>query len=137
MKRFAAVPSASSEPGPASGSARASGREHPHRLPQLASLLQHELGILFARELELPSGVLLTVTKVTVTDDLSIAHVGVSVLPFVRRQEAFKLLAEFRRELQRLVNERLSTYRVPKLEFVIDESSERAATVESLLDSLR
>lgn len=108
-----------------------------HRLPQLASLIQHELGVLLPRELELPAGVFLTVTKVVVVDDLSQARVGVSVLPFARRREALAALASARWDIQRSVNQRLRLYRVPKLEFYLDESGERAATIEGLLDKLR
>lgn len=107
-----------------------------HRLEQLASLIRHELGVLLPREVELPPGLLLTVTQVIVAEDLSLARVGVSVLPFIRRREAFVVLTATRRELQRLVNQRLSTYRVPKLEFYLDETPERAANIEGILDRL-
>lgn len=121
-----------SSSGPAFGQQPVSG----HRLPQLVSLIQRELGSLLPRELELPAGVLLTVTKVEVVDDLSAARVGVSVLPYAHRAEAFELLIQARRTLQQAVNEHLKLYRVPKLEFYLDESAERAASVERLLDKL-
>lgn len=129
MRKFAAAPSASSTAAKGSG--------HIHRLPQLASLIQRELGGLLRRELELPLGVLLTVTKVQVVEDLSLARVGVSVLPFTERHAAFKALTSARGQLQRVINERLKLYRVPKLEFYIDETPERAAAIEGVLDSLR
>ncbi|GEM_PF-868684 len=128
MRRFVAAPSVSPPAGQGSG--------HIHRLPQLASLIQHELGVLLRRELELPLGVLLTVTKVQVVDDLSLARVGVSVLPYAERHAAFKVLTSVRGQLQRTINERLKLYRVPKLEFYIDETPERAATIEGVLDRL-
>lgn len=123
MSRSESKPSASAERGS-------------HRLHQLASFIQHELGVLLPREVELSEGMLLTVTKVVVVDDLSVARVGVSVLPFARRHEAFATLAAARGELQRQVAARLATWRVPKLEFYLDETPERAATIEGLLDHL-
>ena len=107
-----------------------------HRLAQLSSLLQHELGLLLTRELELPAGALLTVSRVTVLPDLSAARIGVTILPWERHLEVFQLLQRRTHDLQRLLNAKLHIYRVPKLEFQLDDSTERADRLEQLLDKL-
>lgn len=108
-----------------------------YRLPQLASLIRHELGQIITREFEPPRGVVMTLTQVKVLPDLSSARVGVSILPFAVAEEVFKKLNKAVPHFQRLLNEKLSTYRVPKLDFHLDTTEERAAHIDALLDSLK
>lgn len=107
------------------------------RLSKLESLLRSELNRALARELELPRNVLLSLTSLKVQADQSEVHVGVSVLPFARRHESFGALRAAQPAVQRVLNERLKLYRVPKLVFYLDEQPERADRLEHLLDTLR
>lgn len=107
------------------------------RIPKLESLLRSEVSQAMERELELPSGTLLTVTAVEVLPDLSQARIGVSVLPMEQADRVFKILLSLAGEIQRIVNERLKIYRVPRLNFYIDSSLEEADRMDHLLDSLK
>ncbi len=107
------------------------------RLEQLASVLQAELGQLLAREVELPPGVLATITRVKVLPDYKEAHVKVSVLPFVRASEVLALLTGMLPSLQHHLNTTLTMFHVPKLVLTLDETPERAGRIEHLLDRLK
>lgn len=107
------------------------------RLPKLESLLRSEVGGIMERELELPSGTLLTITEVDVLPDLSQARIGVSVVPTDRSEQVFKILTVSAFKLQRLVNQRLKLYRVPRLNFYLDPSLEQAGRIGHLLDNLK
>jgi len=108
-----------------------------HRLAQLSSLIQHELGAIIARDFEPPSGVLVTLTSVKVLPDLSSVKVGVSILPFVASEPVFKSLRKKVPHWQRLINSKLHLYRVPKLELHIDTTAEKVSKLDKLLDDIK
>lgn len=107
------------------------------RLPKLESLLRLEVANIIEREIEFPKDTLLTITTVNVLPDLSQVRIGVSVLPVTQTALAFKILIHSAYEVQRLINQRLRLYRVPKLSFYIDDSLAEADKIETLLDSLK
>ncbi len=107
------------------------------RLFQLDSLLQHELGKLFTKMVEVPPNVLVSIGQIQITADLEQAEIKISVLPFDRGSEILQLLKQLRPELQQELNQRLRTYRVPKINFSLDNTEERADRIEHLLDSLQ
>lgn len=125
MKRLDSDPLVNSEP--------ASSK----RIPKLESVLRSEVGQAVERELELPTDTLLTITAVQVLPDLSQARIGVSILPTEKADKIFKTLISIAGVIQRSVNERLKLYRVPRLNFYIDNSLEQADKIDHLLDSLR
>lgn len=113
--------------------ANGQGKRH---FAQLESELQTLVAEVCERQVELPPGVLLTVQRVRLAPDLSIARVWVSVLPYKESDKAFARLHAHRGEIQYLVGQKVTRFRVPKLEFVLDESVERTDQLEHLLDSL-
>ena len=107
------------------------------RLQQLASLIRAELGKLLTREVELASGVLVTITQVEVLPDFKTAHVKVSVLPFAQGKEVFILLQRVLPGLQHHLNAKLTMFQAPKLVLEFDATPERTARLEHLLDSIK
>lgn len=105
------------------------------RLYQIDSLLQHELGALFVKFLEPPLGTLVSISSIIVSHDLEVAEIKLSIIPFAERQKVFLAITGQLKELSRELNRRLRLYRVPKLNFVVDETEERADRLEQLLDS--
>ena len=102
---------------------------------RVGELIQRELTQLLLREIELPEGTLATVTRVKVDPELKEAKVYVSVLPFGRRYVVFNRLKKVRKSLQKQINSKLYMYSVPKIEFVIDDTEEKASIIDKLLDS--
>lgn len=109
--------------------------ERSRRLYKLDSLLRQELDKIFSRELEPPLGVLISISEVKVSADLHQAEVGISILPFIKRQEALVWLKKQIGMIQHQLNRALRLYHVPKITFVLDETEEKASHIESLLDS--
>lgn len=107
------------------------------RIERINSLLVVEVGKIFARELEPPPGVVLTVTHAETAIDLSSARIWVSVLPATEADKALALLRRFRSVVQRQLNRRLVMHTIPKILFLIDKTEAEAARVEMLLDSLK
>jgi len=105
-----------------------------HRIEQLNSLVLQEVAAIISREIEFPSGMFVTMTKVSVADDAESAKVWVSVLPALHQSDALELLNSRIGDIQSVLNKKLVMKFVPKLSFVIDESNEKAATITKVLD---
>jgi ribosome-binding factor A len=91
-----------------------------------------------ARDLKDPRIGFLTVTDVHTTADLRNARVYVSVLGTPAEQEATLAgLASAHGMLQARIGRELRMKRTPTLEFLLDDTPERAARMEQLLDEGR
>ena len=104
------------------------------RIKKINELIRQELGRIFLRELELPQGVLVTITKVETSGDLSWADVWISIFPPEAKEENFKKLKKLAGYLQFLLNKKLSFKTSPRLRFKLDETGEKAEELEDLLD---
>ncbi|HPW90701.1 MAG TPA: 30S ribosome-binding factor RbfA [Paludibacteraceae bacterium] len=105
------------------------------RQEKIARLLQKDLGelfLLYARELQ---GVLITVTEVRVTSDLSKGRVFLSVFPTAKSAEVMAQVEtdakSIRFELGKRVRHQLRI--VPELFFHLDESMEKLEHIDQLL----
>ena len=81
---------------------------------------------------------LVTITKVDVAIDLSLAKIYFSVLPVQNGEEVIDRLdqhkSEVRKKLGNLIGKRIR--KIPELAFFIDEVEEQAAHMDRLIDSL-
>ena len=105
------------------------------RQDKVSRLLQKELGELFMLFARHRQGVLVTVTEVRVTADLSLARVFLSIFPTNRQTELMQLVQanskNFRFELGNRVRHQLRI--VPELEFRLDESMDKLEQIDELL----
>ncbi len=106
------------------------------RMPKVNELIHHHLGALIVREVELPAGVLVTITKVTVSADLRHARVMVSILPDDKMHKALKILRKETFNLQKLLGQEIVLRAIPKLNFVFDDTNRKTADIDQLIDSL-
>lgn len=105
------------------------------RQAKIARLLQKELSEIFRRQTAKTHGVLVTVSQVRVSPDLSIARVYLSVFPGTHSQE---VLAEINRsaktiryELAQIVRYQLR--KTPELSFYLDDSLDYIENIDNLL----
>mgnify|MGYP001599526303 CR=1 FL=1 len=92
-----------------------------YRNLRVAELIKEELGGIFLRELDLPAGVLLTITRVEVDKKLLKAVVKLGILPYEKGPETFKYVESARRELQFLLSRKMGIKPMPALKFEISE----------------
>lgn len=105
------------------------------RLPKLNSLIQKELGQALLTEISLPHDALTTIKNVDVSPDLDHAKVWVSVLPLSKGEWALASLQKSRSRLQSFLGSRLRLRRIPRLEFALDLTEEKADRINKLLDA--
>ncbi|MCE2872355.1 MAG: 30S ribosome-binding factor RbfA [Xanthomonadales bacterium] len=105
------------------------------RQQRIGAEMQRVLAELISREVRDPRVGMVTLTAVQVAPDLSVARV--LFVPFGGRQETAEVqegLARAAGYLRGEVGRRLSLRHAPRLEFVFDESIERADRLTRLID---
>lgn len=105
------------------------------RIERAQTLIREVAAAVLARELALPEGVLVTVTRVAASDDLYYATVFVSVLGPDESAEAAALdeLRQVTGLVQRALNRKLRMRPVPRITFAIDQDEKRRERIEKLL----
>ncbi len=108
------------------------------RAKRLEPLLQRELSESMRRLLvhaDLPNT--LTLTRIEVKESLSVARVFVRTARAERREETLATLSENSGLLRRDLSARLHLRKMPRLDFVYDESLEKERYIDELFASIR
>ena len=110
--------------------------KHSYRLEQINSLIQKLISDYLQKEGDFPPNYLVTVTKIETSKDLGIAKVRISSYPKIND----KIKLYFQKNifaLQQALNKKLNMYPIPKIKIIYDESEEKAARIESLLNKIK
>ncbi|HOI60323.1 MAG TPA: 30S ribosome-binding factor RbfA [Candidatus Pacearchaeota archaeon] len=108
-----------------------------YKKEKLNNVLQKELSQILLRELDLPSDIVVTVTRVEVSLNGFSARVYISVLPVEKKQEIVKMLDRKIFFIQQQLNKKLRIRPVPKIEFAKEKRTEEAARIEELLKKIK
>jgi len=99
--------------------------------------MRHILANLFISEVFIPEAGLLTVTKVTVTDDLKIAKVYLSFLENKKPvEDVLEILESKKNLIRRYVGLKLTLKYIPQLKFYYDDSIEHAQRIDDLIQKI-
>ncbi len=105
------------------------------RQNKVSRLIQKELSEIFLIQTKSMSGVLVSVSAVRISPDMSIARVYLSVFPSGRSQEIVKNINDnmkaIRYELGTRVRHQLRI--IPELKFFVDDSLDYAERIDELL----
>ena len=104
-----------------------------HRPDQVASLLEHQVSEILARDFEAPEGSMVTVMRAEVSPDLKTAKIFVSVLPENRTGSALEALRKQTRDVQRQLNSALSMKFFPRITWELDVTTRKYAAVDEAL----
>ena len=108
------------------------------RQQKYAKLIQKELGEIFQRESRpLVGNAMVTVTRVMMSPDLSVARVYLSIL-LANNQELFKRINDSKSKIRKNLGNRIgkSVRIVPELAFFLDESSAYAQHMDQVITNL-
>lgn len=105
------------------------------RQNKISRLIQKELSEIFLLQTKSMNGVLVSVSAVRISPDMSIARVYLSVFPSERSQEIVKNINDnmksIRYELGTWVRHQLRI--IPELKFFVDDSLDYAERIDELL----
>ena len=108
-----------------------------HRVERIAEQIREELSQILATEVSDPGVGLVTVTRVKVTADLSLARVYWTVLGDAKeRTETAKALNRAVPYLRHLLSQRLTLRRAPEVKFQYDESVAAHDRIERIIHDL-
>lgn len=107
----------------------------PTREDKISRMLQKELGeifLLYAKEMQ---GVLISVSDVRVSPDLSIARVYLSIFPNEKAKDAFTLIEKDSKSIRFELGNRIrhQVRIIPELVFVLDDSANYLERIDQLL----
>ena len=106
------------------------------RQNKISRLIQKELSEIFLLQTKSMNGVLVSVSAVRISPDMSIARVYLSVFPSERSQEIVKNINDnmksIRYELGTRVRHQLRI--IPELKFFVDDSLDYAERIDELLE---
>ncbi len=106
-----------------------------NRPQRVAELIKRELAMMIPRELDDPQAHRITLTGAEVSRDFSTARIYFSLMGDVTQaKQATKKLNQAAGFLRHILMGRLTLRTVPALRFIFDESVERGARIDSLID---
>ena len=109
-----------------------------HRVERIAEQVREELSQMLATEVADPGIGLVTITRVKVTADLSLARVYWTMLDDEpkARKETVKALSRTAPFLRHLLSQRLTLRRTPEIKFQYDESVAAQDRIEKIIQDL-
>jgi len=107
------------------------------RIPRVNKLIKKELSQILLREVEFPSRVLVTITRVEASPNLGEAKIYVSVMPEHLISRVFQILNRQIYEIQQALNKRLKMRPVPRIKFIQELKAKEAGRIEELLEKIK
>ena len=106
------------------------------RLQKIERLLQKELSDIFQKQTQAMHGVLVSVSVVRVSPDLSVAKAYLSIFPSAKGEELLKAIRANTKAIRYDLGQRvrLQLRKIPELSFFIDDSLDYIEHIDSLLN---
>ena len=109
-----------------------------HRVERIAEQIREEVSQILSTEISDPGVGLVTVTRVKVTPDLSLARVYWTTMgDTAERKQTAKALARAASYVRRLLSARMTLRRSPEVQFLFDQSVAAQDRVEQILYELK
>ena len=108
-----------------------------NRIEKVNSLLEHELSKIIFRDFAFSPEILVTLTRVDTTANLIEAKVYISVFPEEKSAGIINALNKSIYDVQYKINRTLRMRPIPKIKFVKETETSKAAKVEELLVKAR
>ena len=109
----------------------------PHRILQVNALLKDLFSAIINQELEIPEGVIITVTDAKTSRDLRHAKIGISIYPKEQSESIFLLIRRRLKTLQYQTHQSLILKYAPKIFVYLDTSQDRVNELEEVLNRIR
>lgn len=109
------------------------------RQHKVSKLIQKELSIIFQQDTKhLFGSLFISVTGTSVSPDLSIAKIYISLMQAEGRQAAFEKIQQKKPEIRKILGNKIGRQvrKIPDLVFYLDEGQEHASKIEEILDKL-
>jgi len=106
------------------------------RTQRVNQLIKEQIGQLLLKEIDFGS-LLVTITEVTTSTDLSQAKIKISVMPTDKEEQALRILRKNIFQLQQRLNKKMTMKIVPKIIFEIDQAEVKSKRIEEILGQMK
>ena len=105
------------------------------RQNKIARLLQKELSVIFQEQTRYMHGVMVSVTRVKISPDLSICTAHLSIFPSERGEEILSNIEQNNKSIRYALGQRMRNQLriIPELRFFIDDSLDYIEHIDELL----
>lgn len=103
------------------------------RTEQLASLLRQKINEIILRDFEAPLGSLVSVSNVTIADDLKNATAYVSIIPASKIGSGLEKIKKFGGHVQHQLHGKIMMRVIPKIDWVLDETDLKYSKIDEAL----
>lgn len=107
------------------------------RIQRVNALIKQELSQILLKEIEFPSNVLVTITRVEASPNLMEGNVWISALPEEELRGSLEILNKNIYILQQKLNQRLGMRPIPRIKFLEEKKTKEAGEVEEILEKLK
>lgn len=107
------------------------------RIEKINDLVRQNVDEILLKELSLKEGIFITIAKVDTTPDLRYTRIFVSIFPEKEISYAIKTLEKELYKIQGLLNKKLHLKPLPKVEFKLDTTEQKADEIEKLLKEIQ
>ncbi|MEA3452757.1 MAG: 30S ribosome-binding factor RbfA [Patescibacteria group bacterium] len=106
------------------------------RIIRLNELFKREISNILLKEESFDKNMLVTVTRVDISPELSGAKIFISVMPEEKRKEVLDFLKKDIYHIQQELNKRLYLKKIPRIVFYEESKVEEAARIEELISKI-
>jgi ribosome-binding factor A len=106
------------------------------RISKINELIKQNINDILTRDINIKSGVFITISKVDTTPDLRYTRIFVSIFPEREISYALKTLERELYKIQGELNRELHMKPLPRIEFKIDLTESKADEIEKLLKKI-
>jgi ribosome-binding factor A len=106
------------------------------RVKKVNELIKRTLGKILFKEFSHPKNSLITITRVETSANLIKSKVFINIIPKEKEEIVIESLKKEVYHIQQKLNKNLKIRPVPKIIFKIDESVDKAAKVEAILNKI-
>jgi len=107
------------------------------RIKRINELLKRQIGRIILEEIDFPNNVLVTVSRVETSQDVTHCKVSISVFPETEIKSVLIILQKLIYHIQQLVNKSLRMRPVPQIRFVEEKEIPKIQRIETLLEKVR
>lgn len=107
------------------------------RLDKIERLIQKELGDIFQKQTQAMPGVLISVSRVRTSPDLSVVKAYLSIFPSEKGEELIEAIRANTKSIRYDLGQRVRTQlrHIPELTFFIDDSLDYIENIDKLLNN--
>lgn len=107
------------------------------RIQRVNQLIKRELSQLILREANFPKNILVTITRVITSPNLTEGNVFISAVPDKEIKKVLEILNRRIYDFQQKINRRLRMRPVPRIKFLEDKEAAEAGRIEEILEELK